>query len=130
MWSYLAGQVEKQSKAQRLCPREQYGSLSLEQLLARGVFLSPETAPASKTHLCWVLSPDIPRGILPSESLRCASVSVQEFAMMRARHNFLKEAEIFKMLQLQGKKKKKYSEIQKLIVYYVATVGGDVFQTI
>lgn len=69
-----------------------------------------------------------PRGS-PSESLRCTSVSIQDFAVMRARRAFLKEAEIFKMLQLQ-EKKKKYSKIQKLIVYYVATVGGDVFQTI
>lgn len=30
-------------KAQRLCPHEQHG-LSLEQVLARGVFLLPETA--------------------------------------------------------------------------------------
>lgn len=64
----------------------------------------------SKPHPCWVLSLYIPHGVLPSETLGCTSVSIQDFAVMRARHVFSEKA---KMLELQGKEEN-YRKIQKL----------------
>lgn len=49
---------------------------------------------------------------------------------MSPRHTLLEKAKIFQSLQLQEKKKKRqYSKVKKLMVYYLA-VGGNVFQNI
>lgn len=48
MWSYPATQVEKEGKAERLCPHREHGSLSLERLHARRVLLPPEVAQLQK----------------------------------------------------------------------------------